>query len=203
MGCNLRLLMNHGYKRVELDCFTRQNQYCQFTWWSTRNLKASYHYKMACKSSILFACYLYISPQGKFCNGCWTTPVAHAQILLPSVIRKQAPRYEFAFDTLNPLTRHYHCPIRNIRVFEVEQGRRFFMKFKLTAYPRPADADLYKDGKLVQSTNRGTIFVGADSIGVQLVDKRSYTGNYRISSRNEMGSGHITFRIEVQRKLHF
>ena len=75
------------------------------------------------------------------------------------------------------------------------------MKFKLTAYPRPSQADLYKDGRLVESTSLGTIFVGVDSIGVQLVDKWSYTGVYTIRSRNEMGSGDITFKINVQRKF--
>ena len=75
------------------------------------------------------------------------------------------------------------------------------MKFKLTAYPRPTHADLYKDGNLVQSTSRGTIFVGVDSIGVQLVDKKSYTGVYTIRSKNEMGSGDITFKIKVKCKF--
>ena len=125
--------------------------------------------------------------------------------MFPSDLKKQAPKYEFAFDTLDPPTHHHYDSHRNINVFDVQQGRRFYMKFKLTAYPRPTHADLYKDGKLVESTSWGTIFVGVDSIGVQLVDKRSYTGVYTIRSTNEMGSGEIAFKIKVKRKFlnHF
>ena len=123
--------------------------------------------------------------------------------MFPLDVQKQAPWYEFAFDTLDPPTYNYYDTNRNVHVFVVEQGRRFYMKFNLTAYPRPHHADLHKDGELVQSTSRGTIFVGVDSIGVQLVDKMSYAGRYTISCANEMGSGKITFQIDVQRKLTY
>ena len=123
--------------------------------------------------------------------------------MFPLDLRKHAPKYEFAFDTVDPPTYTYQDLQRNIPVFVVEQGRRFYMRFKLSAYPWPTHTDLFKDGKLVKSTSRGTIFVSADSIGVQLVDKKSYTGVYTIRSRNEMGSGEITFQITVNRKLIF
>ena len=123
--------------------------------------------------------------------------------MFPLVAVKRAPRYEFDFDTLDPPTHHYHDSHRNIYVFIVEQGRRFYMRFKLTAYPKPSHAELHKDGKVVESTSRGTIFVGIDSIGIQLVDKRSYSGVYTIRSRNEMGSGQIRFQLIVKREFIF
>lgn len=85
--------------------------------------------------------------------------------------------------------------------FRVEQGCRFYLQFNLTASPFPTRADLYKDGRLVESTSNGTIFVGIDRVGIQSVDRREYAGSYRLVSSNDAGCGEISFHLKVQRKI--
>lgn len=59
---------------------------------------------------------------------------------------------------------------------------------------------LYKDGKLVESTSDGTIFVDVDRMGIQLVDRKTYSGRYTIQCSNTAGTGEITFYLKVQGK---
>ena len=133
------------------------------------------------------------------------SPTGHGLKLniIPLDVVKQPPKYEIDFNKSHPSSSHYYDSYRRLYVIKVEQGRRFYLKLKLTANPKPTCAELYKDGKLVESTPRGTIFVGIDSMGVQVVDKMSYAGIYTIRSRNEMGYGEITFQLSVRCKFIF
>lgn len=85
--------------------------------------------------------------------------------------------------------------------FTVEQGRRFYLQFNLTASPFPTRADLYRNGQLVESTRNGTIFVGIDRVGIQSVDRQEYAGSYRLVSSNDAGYGEISFHLKVQHKI--
>lgn len=108
-------------------------------------------------------------------------------------------RPQYTID-LNHSTCSFHSVDRrkNEYTFTVEQGCRFYLQLNLTASPFPTRADLYKDGKLVESTRNGTIFVGIDRIGIQSVDRQAYAGSYRIVSSNDAGHGEITFNLRVQ-----
>ena len=66
-------------------------------------------------------------------------------------------------------------------MFNVEQGRRFFLK--LNGNAGSGEPDLYKNGQMLQSSPSGTIRVTSNSVGIQSVNN-GHEGNYRIQSSN-------------------
>ena len=88
----------------------------------------------------------------------------------------------------------------NEHVFTVQQGKRFYLKLYLNAYPKPKDEDLYKDSELLQYDPNGTIYSGVDFMEIQRVVPND-AGKYKISSRNSVGEGHFSFRLKVKCKL--
>ena len=81
----------------------------------------------------------------------------------------------------------------------VEQGKSFFLKFEISAWPIPTNVDLYKDGKKVRiSHTNGTIFVSLDRVSIPRVDRQSYAGKYKISATNSHGEGHVVFKLNVK-----
>ena len=83
----------------------------------------------------------------------------------------------------------------------VEQGTPFYLKFEISAWPNPTNVDLYKDGRIVSTSQaNGTIFVGLDRISIRAVDRQSYAGKYEISASNSHGEGHVKFQLNVRGK---
>ena len=76
-------------------------------------------------------------------------------------------------------------------VFNVEQGRRFFLK--LNGNAGPDEPDLYKNGKVLPSSHEGTIDVTSNSVGIQSVNA-DHAGNYRIRSTN---GAELSYRLKV------
>ena len=83
-------------------------------------------------------------------------------------------------------------------IITVEQGHRFYLALNLNAWPCPTKANLYKNGHLVESSPKGTIFVDVDRMGIQIVDRQAYEGRYTIESTNEAGTGEISFHLKVK-----
>lgn len=82
-------------------------------------------------------------------------------------------------------------------VFYVEQGTRFYLKLVLTANPMPTECDLYEDGRLVQSSPWGRIYLRLDSFEIRSVQGTD-EGYYRMTCSNIMGEGSFSFRLRVQ-----
>ena len=119
------------------------------------------------------------------------------QFMLSFSIRTvQRPVYRIDFG--NSEYTSYRC-VNNEHVFTVEQGTRFYLKLHLTANPMPTNIKLYGNGEELQRSPTGTIYADVDYFRIDRVDQ-SYPGSYRLSSRNFMGEGSISFVLKVQGK---
>ena len=115
-----------------------------------------------------------------------------------SVHIDQCPVYSIDFD--NSQHGPYQC-VNNECVFMVEQGSQFYLKLNLRANPMPTTVTVYKNDRELVYSPFGTIYVGVDHMRINSVTQ-SHTGRYRMSSRNFMGEGSITFQLNVQGKSH-
>ena len=106
----------------------------------------------------------------------------------------QRPVYEIDFAN-SKYTSHSYT--NNEHVFTVEQGTRFYLKLHLTANPMPTSATIYKNGQELPSSPWGTIYLCVNSVRIDSVTQ-GHAGRYRISSRNVMGEGSISFKLNVQ-----
>ena len=112
---------------------------------------------------------------------------------------QRRPHYTIDLGRSHYLTKEYDY-LKSRYIITVEQGCRFYLQLNLTASPFPTRADLFKNGQIVESTAKGTIFVGIDRMGIQSVDRQAYAGTYTIRSSNDAGYGEISFQLKVQRK---
>ena len=110
----------------------------------------------------------------------------------------QRPVYCIDFD--NSKYSSYKCR-NNEHVFTVEQGTQFYLKLHLTANPMPTYETLYYNDEEVPYTPDGTIYTGVDYMRIDSVIQ-SDAGPYKISTRNWMGEGSMSFRLDIQGKFH-
>ena len=96
----------------------------------------------------------------------------------------------YSVDTVNSEYTSYKVT-NDVHIFNVEQGRRFFLK--LNGNAGSGTTDLYKDGQKLTSSRSGTIDVNSDSVEIQIVSP-GHEGNYRIRSSN---GAELTYRLKV------
>lgn len=93
---------------------------------------------------------------------------------------------------------HYFNHVNKEHVITVEQGSRFLLKLELNAKPWPTSVHLYKNGKIVRSSEWATIFPSVDRMCIPTVYGQNYAGRYKIKATNLEGEGHIIFQLKVQ-----
>ena len=104
----------------------------------------------------------------------------------------------YSIDFNNSQHGPYQC-VNKECVFTVEQGSRFYLKLNLRANPMPTTVTAFQNGQELVPDPLGTIYVGVDYMRINSVTQ-SHTGLYQMSTRNIMGEGSITFRLNVQGK---
>ena len=85
-------------------------------------------------------------------------------------------------------------------VFNMEQGRRFYLRYDANTSPPPTakDVELYRDGRHLQRSPTGTIILEGNYMEIKGVDQR-YVGLYTIKCSN---GAKVTFRLKVTGKKY-